>query len=430
MDLRREWGRTMAYPRSSEDVYNDLRTIVDDWNANTQFKMPCYHQRLPYRWKGKKERTYFFQLPKRPVSSQQHQRSDQLGILLTGGVLGNELQGPDIIVEFVRRYLDALVPHVLTIGTATPQPPNAIVIGNFLLSGPQVEEIFYTQTIFIIPLVNRHGRDVAINEVAMAGLGLDSEHGRKNINRVCIARNFGVAWDYRKLFTAAGQQSLDLVSDDVNDANYHGKRPFSEVETRNFRWMLDYDYNITICFDIHGASVFPNVFSIEYPWNFEEIQTVDPNMCYCNPRSMGKLDGYQAGAKVGVSPTPPDYAEYMPATSWNQGGFSHVDIAEKFKRSAELGDKTKRDLWTIRQAAEMWHCTGPNDDYAFSLDRDRMRAFTVECADLQPPLPLYQHEEEIVQAGLFGALDFIKDAIKAQGKITDLVRHNPPNICH
>jgi hypothetical protein len=119
----------------------------------------------------------------------------------------------------------------------------------------------------------------------------------------------------------------------------------------------------------------------------------------------------------------------MPAESWNKGGFSHVDIATQFKQAAERGDSTKRDKWTIRQAAELWPCTGPNDDYAFSLDRDRMRAFTLECADLQPPQALYKHQEDIVQAGLFGTLDYIKDTIKSQGRITDLVRHSPPNVC-
>jgi len=371
----------------------------------------------------------FAQLPERRRSTSAAPASDQLSVVISGGINGNELAGPDLIIQFVDIYLRlieqkvaALPAHVL---------PERLVIDQFELTNGQVDNIYNCLTIYVVPLINPDGRSVCLNAISALGggyhLGQDKSEGRLNANEVCLARNFDIAWNYTELFTPAAQKNL-MVSNVKGNRDYHGSGAFSEVETRNMRWLLlKFDDSITMSFGLNGNMGSGS--SIEYPWGFESIQTVDPQMCYKNPAYNLKRPGYQAGAKIGVPP-PQGYAEYMPATSWTQGGFSHYAIAKAFQEGA-LKNKAPSylDNYEVRQSAEDYRCTGALDDFVFSLDRDHMRGFTIEASDLQPSEQLFNHEANCVLAGLFQALLKIAEIVQSNGSAAGLERAANPNVC-
>ncbi|HEY6249118.1 MAG TPA: M14 family zinc carboxypeptidase [Candidatus Angelobacter sp.] len=199
-----------------------------------------------------------------------------------------------------------------------------------------------------------------------------------------------------------------------------GKNPESEPETRALADLLcksvqspgtTGDPSITWLFDIHGQDAIHS--KVSYPWSWAENQTRDSGMCIANPYYNPPPPHVREGF-VSYSVNPSAYGEYLPQKTADQ----LQELAETFTGAAKQGHvASKWEMPTQGSAptrgTPAFPCVGALDDYFLWQDRNHCRAFTIECAHLQPPGAIKDYEMDEVASGLFAAIKQIKDWVVA-----------------
>ncbi|MGC1709359.1 MAG: M14 family zinc carboxypeptidase [Nitrosotalea sp.] len=355
-------------------------------------------------------------IPSRVKSKPYEGGVDHLSVLITGGVLGNELIGPEASLHFAKLFLDAVQNYEkVDSSQQTTQYKQAsdVTIGKYTIDHTDLEEILEKLNIWVVPLVNPGGRDYYLSNPGFLS-------GRMNPNGVCINRNFDIGWDFKKLFTRAGwgmfYNSMDPKNRDPGDPVqfYQGPRAESEPETQALVKLMCKDAHIpsggdpsiTWLFDIHGQNA-PVKSNVSYPWSWAENQVKKPAMCLGNhaydPPALLSRDGF-----ISLTIRPNTYGEYLPARTLDQ----LEALADKFTTAAKNCNGST--LWkSPEQGGKGFSSVGDLDDYFLWLDRNHCRAFTIECADLQPNSTLKNVEMDEVSAGLFEAIKQIKDWVSS-----------------
>jgi len=401
----------------------------------------------PSNWSGTgaagayfKRRSYEINALKIPSRVRTHRYEgslDHLSVIITGNVLGNELIGPEAVLHFAELFLNAVKGYQQIDSsqqTTTYIPAQSITIDQFTIDHADLEQILERLNIWVVPLVNPGGRDEQLYQQWVArrsgqALGGSPYAGRPNPDGVCLNRNFDIAWQFKKIFKEqpgwrSFLNSMDPYQPDPSDpvANYQGKSPESEPETQALTGLLCKnvqspgavgDPSITWLFDIHGQGA--DYSKVSYPWSWAENQTRDSGMCVANPYynppppPQNVREGY-----IPYSVNPSAYGEYLPQKTADQ----LQELAETFTDAAKQGHvaspwETPTQGSAPAHGAAAFPCVGALDDYFLWLDRNHCRAFTIECANLQPPGAIKDHEMDEVAAGLFAAIKQIKDWVVA-----------------
>jgi hypothetical protein len=202
------------------------------------------------------------------------------GILMIGGVHGEEWGSTDILVYFVESMLQAYHDHA------------DLVLGSKTYLAAEVKEVLESLEIFVVPLVNPDGRAFSYSE------GLDEWNRDRNLWRknrtatttpdygVDLNRNYDWLFDYKAHMhqdTYNGNRPCELlnggISDDPKEDNYQGPSAFSEPETRNVEYLLNQYPNIRFFVDVHCAT---ELGLIGYPWFDDDPQNDDFLMDFRN----------------------------------------------------------------------------------------------------------------------------------------------------
>jgi hypothetical protein len=418
----------MGIYSTSAEIYSDAVQCATKYQQLTGDHSICVAKDFPNKTQAQSKVTNYLRIPDNALPD------DKIGFLVLGGMLGNELMAPDALINFANLYLTSLVPYIKSNRVI---PPNPIVIGGFTLTPIDIENIYNTIDLYIAPLINAEGRDYYLSYKLTTPKEIV---GRKNRNTtqasifgdselkgVCVNRNFPIGWDFEKLFNTSCANNWKHLRDPM-DKDYAGSSAASEHETQNVMSLFTDYANITYMFDIHGQSG-AGMSWISYPWGLENNQNTDPSQCIENSKWDGKRDGPSANA----------YKEYMPAEA------DHITLGNEFFAGA-LGCNPAT-LFTNNQpdtnnpkgnpfaphkivapSSISFPSPGTVDDYTYNLDKGRMRAFTVEFADLQPNATLNATEKLEVAAGLFSTMKYIADQVISKGSIVSMVRQIPPSI--
>ncbi|KAK2757449.1 peptidase m14 [Colletotrichum kahawae] len=202
------------------------------------------------------------------------------GVLLTSGFQGRERGGPDSLVYFLSDLLHA---H---------KNKKGLTYGRVRFSHGQVETVV-REGLTAIPMVNPDG------------IVWDQRHNScwgKNRNGlgVNIDRNFDIVWDYKRFFS---KKAMEVASDWPSHELYHGRKPFSEAESRNVEWVIENDPEIGY-FVNAGPQSPPGVAG---PWDIDTTQSENPSMNWRN-RFYDGTRGVRSALYGGED----NYGEYMP----------------------------------------------------------------------------------------------------------------------
>lgn len=290
-------------------------------------------------------------------------------VLLIGGVHAREWGSCEIGINFAADILEAY-----SKGTG-------LVYGGKSFSSAQIKAIVDELHLIVFPLVNPDGRHYSQT----------SEPGwRKNRNPVgsgCIGvdinRNFDILWDFPNLF-APTSDVFRTTSIDPCNFTYHGTEAFSEVESRNVRWLLDSYTRIRWFIDIHSYSQV-----VLFPWSDDQNQTADPAMNFMNPAFNA-----DRGIKDDTG-----YKEYIePGDLTVMSGLAmQVHGAIKAVRGKNYDPK---------QSFYLYPTSGTSDDYAYSRHlvdptKNKVYGFTIEWGtQFQPPWEEMENIIRDVSAGL------------------------------
>ena len=294
-------------------------------------------------------------------------------ILILGGIHGREWGSCEIALEFVDRLLAAC------------QTSSDLIFGGATFAYADLAHLLQTRRIVVFPLVNPDGR-------AFSQSPLGDPLWRKNRNPqwsdgntlsagVDINRNFDFLFDTAKSFAPGAGV---LVSANFWDHDlYQGPYPFSEVESRNVKRLLDEFGSTAWLVDLHSCSR-----TVMCPWGDDEVQETDSTKCFFNPQ----YD--QQRGKPGDA-----YSEYMPSQ----------DVAETRRLVAVLRS-SMHGVSGVQYAASSgfgaFATPGTSHDYAYSrhfLDasHSKVLGFVVEWGDeFHPPWATMKVIVNEVAAGL------------------------------
>lgn len=308
------------------------------------------------------------------------------GVLFIGGVHAREWGSCEICINFATDMLAAYT-------SAT-----GLVYGGKSFTSTQVKAIVENLHVFVFPLVNPDGRHHSQNVEPFwrRNRNPSDNGGNPDCTGVDINRNFDFLWDFRNLFSPVANIS---VSDDPcaledhtpGSGTYHGSAPFSEVETRNVRWLLDTYPRIRWFVDIHSYSKL-----ILHVWGDDQNQTTDAAMTFTNT-------AYDSARGVDGDT---EYLEYITANDLNVA----TGIANRM-RDAILA--VRGENYTAQQSFHLYGTSGTSDDYAYSRHlvdpgKAKVHAFCVEWGTaFQPP---WSEMENIIVDITSGLIEFCLSA--------------------
>ena len=297
-------------------------------------------------------------------------------IMILGGIHGREWGSSEIALNFVDRLLSAHRSQAdLSFGGAT-------------FVAADIARLLQTRQFVVFPLVNPDGRaysqapgkDVDWRKNRNTG---QATEGIPNSVGVDINRNFDFLFDVDKGFVAGAGL---MVSRDPSDHElYQGPGPFSEVESRNVRSLLDRFPTSQWLIDLHSSSQ-----TLTCPWGDDEVQWTTPAMNFrniaCDRQRGMPLDRY---------------SEYMPRADLDElqrlMGVLHASIkqANQTNFSMKLGFDFCASPGTSHDYAYARHFVDPN--------LSKVLGFVVEWGrEFRPPWVDMQKIIEEVDAGLLG----------------------------
>jgi hypothetical protein len=240
------------------------------------------------------------------------------GILIIGGLHGNEWGNTDIVMHYIEVLIDAYDNNT------------GIQYGSKSYSPQEIQNALDSVDIFLVPVANPDGRAYSMEE-GDDEFELPKNMWRKNRSDnsfglcfgVDLNRNFDWLWDYRTTMHPEASwengtpcQGYIAVSDNPCGWTYHGPAAFSEPETRNIKSLFDDYPHIRFFVDVHGTKGI-----VLYPWGDDEIQTTDPNMNFRNPAYDGLrgladdiIASYYNCSNQTPNPDGAAYKEYMNPT--------------------------------------------------------------------------------------------------------------------
>jgi murein tripeptide amidase MpaA len=255
-------------------------------------------------------------------------------VLVIGGVHAREWGGPDIVVS--------LAGDLLRAGAAG----KGLAFGKKRFTAAQIRSILDTTTLVIFPCVNPDG--VAFSHGT-------TPYWRKNRNPasakaknpdtigVDINRNYDFLWNFRKHFHKAAAKDTSLASDDPAEETFHGKKPFSEPETRNVRWLMDQLPNLALFLDLHSYAG-----DVLYPWGDDQNQCTRPEEAFGNRAFDGRRGDINKG-----------YGEYL-------GPTDQVTAASLAQTIADAMKAVRGQRYKSLQSVGLYPTCGTSDDYCFA----------------------------------------------------------------
>ncbi|KAK8061296.1 hypothetical protein PG994_007662 [Apiospora phragmitis] len=165
---------------------------------------------------------------------------------------------------------------------------------------------------------------------------------------------------------------------------FSGASAFSEPETRNIKWVMDYFPKIRWYHDLHS---FAGV--VLYSWGSDENQARRPGMNFLNSTY---------DAVRGLIPDDPSagivYGEYTPSTDWSENVYAAM-------RTGNAMDAATGRHYEVQQAAYLYPTSGASDDYSYSRHfaypgLNLVHEFTVEFGfgDENATCPFYPTAEQ------------------------------------
>lgn len=257
-------------------------------------------------------------------------------ILIVSGMHAREFAPPDAVLTFVEKLLEAYTkksPIEYKKFVDRRSAPH-VTYKEFKIPFDDVKRIVERTELYVLPLANPDGRAFAMSSTSRRGWrknrrpappgatcpplppGIPPEALPFISNDpagVDLNRNFDIAWDFDKYYSAASVASLRGsgefgVSDDpcTLDQTFHGPPavppggPASEPETRTVQGLLS-TKRINFYVDVHSFAG-----AILFPWGIAPNQNVNNKMTFQNHAlDSGAADGRDV---VGTSP----YAEWLP----------------------------------------------------------------------------------------------------------------------
>jgi len=266
--------------------------------------------------------------------------SNRTGVIFLGGTHARELINPETVISIALRLCDAYVNQTgLAFGPKTYDPSS-------------VQMIVKSLDLILVPMVNPDGRNFCL---AAGGDAMWRKNRANHPGNPCrgvdLNRNCDFLWS----------SGIGTSSDSCSDI-YKGPSAFSEPESRNVRWLIDYFTNAACLVDIHSYSEL-----VLFPWGDDENQSTDPNQNFRNPA----FDGQRGIVGSG-------YKEYI-ATSDLQ---THQTMGQRIRAGIAA---VRGRVYTVEQGISLYPTSATNHDYAYARNfidtgRRRILGFTVETA--------------------------------------------------
>lgn len=190
--------------------------------------------------------------------------TNRVGVLFVGGVHAREWGSSDILIAVMENMINAY------------KNSTGLSFQGKSFTASEIQQIVETLEIFIFPDVNPDGK-------AFCQSGTDWRKNRRPLNGdigVDINRNYDFLWDANLYFDPSLYFGY-LYS--TSSGNYHGPSPFSEAETQNIRWLLDYFPNISFFMDLHSYGQ-----KIMYVWGNDENQATSTEKNFSNSAYNGQ----------------------------------------------------------------------------------------------------------------------------------------------
>ena len=272
------------------------------------------------------------------------------GILVISGVHAREVANPDATAAFGIKLCQAY-----TTGTG-------LTFGSKTYTNAIVKQIVDRSDIVLFPLVNPDGRVF----VQTPGPGNAMWRKNRNPNTGLPGKGVDINRNYDFLWSSGIGTSTDSKSD-----TYRGSGPFSEPETRNVRFLLDFFPNIRLMIDVHSYSEL-----VLFPWGDDNNQSTKPTQNFQNPVFNG------VRGVLGDSA----YSEFIPSSdaSW---------YAANCVRIRDAIAAVRGRVYTAEQSPDLYPTTGTSDDYVFARhfvdsNKSPVRGITIETGqEFQPAFP-------------------------------------------
>ncbi|KAH6983797.1 hypothetical protein EDB80DRAFT_824106 [Ilyonectria destructans] len=264
-----------------------------------------------------------------------------------------------------------------------------LTYGSKTYTNTQVKTALSAGIVFI-PLSNPDG--VAYDQLTHSCWRKNHNHGSSQSVGVDLNRNFDFLWDFCNLFVSSVQSSVASTS--PSSEAYHGTSVFSELETKNIKWLFDTYSKIRWFVDLH----------------YDENQSEWPYMRFLN-------DSYSSVRGL-LSDTPGSgrgYGEYTPKVELN----ANLAAAQRITSAMTAGGGR---AYTAMQAAALYPTSGASDDYAYSRhfadpSKNLVHAYTVEfgfgnSVASYPFYPSVSQYNSNLKATSAGFMEFLLSAVE------------------
>ncbi len=326
-------------------------------------------------------------------------------VLLTGGVHAREWAPPDALLTMVQRLLEAFEDGTeFEVGAfidtaASPDIPYAAAS----FSAAEVRQIVENLDLHVLALINPDGR--AFSQSSAANAMWRKNRRPPPAGSFCRGvdgnRNYDVAWDFDRYYSAAGRAVVSASKDPCDAQVYIGPSALSEPETRNVAGLLR-DRRIEVYVDVHSFSR-----KVLMPWGIDDNQTRDADQNFLNPAWDGRRDGGFGGP----------YGEFIPSGLLDEHEALGAAMRSAMIDGAGADPRARaRSAYDVESSLALYPASGTASDYAFSLnftsDLDRpIVAFTLECGSdadgeggFQPRVAIYPKIEREVHLAMMALL--------------------------
>lgn len=303
------------------------------------------------------------------------------GVLLIGGVHGNEWGSTDILMFLAEKLLETESGLSFDFGEGIS------------ISADPVFEALAKLDLLIFPVVNPDGKLYSQTEDQGWRKNRAPTPDPEQIG-VDVNRNFDWLWDYRRHFR--DPPSGLVVSDNPSEITYHGTAPFSEAESRNVRFLFTEFPHIRFFVDVHCFSGY-----LMHPWGDDDTQTNDFKMNFTNPQ--------YDGVRGDLGDTA--YREYMSPGDLD----THETLVSRMGNGLTAFRGSVYEEGPI--GSTMYLVSGSSTDYAFSRHlaqrrRNKIHSFLIEWgieSGFHPPFSEMQSIIREVSAGFIELLTSAAD---------------------
>jgi murein tripeptide amidase MpaA len=300
---------------------------------------------------------------------------------VTAGMHAREWGGCEIAIGFAADLLLAY----------TSNPKQDWKYGGKQFAAADIQALLAALDIVIFPLVNPDGRAYSqMNDL------LESTGWRKNRNPasrtrdplsigVDINRNFGFLWDFETKFITDRADSSGRAVDET----FHGKKAFSEPESKNVRSLLDANPTTRWFIDIHGIGQ-----TILRSWGCDQNQSSDSSQNFRNP-AWDHLRGKYRD----------EYGEFIPEEDEQKA----LALSERMAAAIFDVHRQTYDPTTPFGYGYYGGVSGAVDDYVYARQweattppQNKVQSFVIEYGlEFHPPFDRMEPRIDEISAALF-----------------------------